>query len=70
MCKECGLQSLVQAGSQRHSIGAGERFAAVLGVEQSPLEAILLKRRVMGPSWISIKKPLRLESSAQVSRSS
>lgn len=45
---------------------AGERFAAVLGVEQSSLEAILLKRRIMGASWLSISKPVRVDSTAQV----
>ena len=45
---------------------AGEKFAAVLGVEQSPLEAILLKRRIMGASWLSISRPVRTESTAQV----
>ena len=47
-------------------IFTGERFAAVLGVEQSPLEAILLKRRIMGASWLSVSKPVRVDSKAQV----
>jgi len=38
----------------------------VLGVEQSPLEAILLKRHIMGPSWLTVAKPSRVEPSAQV----
>ena len=44
---------------------AGERFVAVLGIGQSPLEAVLLKRRIMGPSWVSVSKPNRVDAASQ-----
>ena len=45
---------------------AGEHFAAIFGCNQSGLEAVLLKRRVMIPCWVSLKHPTRLDASAQV----
>ena len=39
---------------------------AVLGAQQSALEAVLLKRRVMGPSWLTLACPTRVDTSAQV----
>ena len=46
---------------------AGSSFAAVFGAGQSQLEALLLKRKVMGPSWLLLKHPVRVEAQAQVS---
>ena len=46
---------------------SGATFAALLGGNQSMLEALTLKRRVMGPSWLSIKHPRRVPPEAQVS---
>ena len=48
------------------AIRAGEHFAAVLGAQQSALEAVLLKRRVMGPSWLTLSCPTRVDTGAQV----
>ena len=45
----------------------GSHFAAVLGTTQSPLEALLLKRKVMGPSWLRIRGAVVVQSQAQVS---
>ena len=39
---------------------------AVLGAQQSALEAVLLKRRVMGPSWLTLACPTRVDTGAQV----
>ena len=38
---------------------------AVLGAQQSALEAVLLKRRVMGPSWLALAQPVRVDASVQ-----
>ncbi len=40
----------------------GDSFSAIFGTNQSALESLLLKRRVMGPGWISLKHPRRIES--------
>lgn len=45
---------------------AGQSFAAILGCQQSMLESLLLKRRIMGPSWISLQHPTRIDPAAQV----
>ena len=47
-------------------VHAGEHFAAVLGAQQSTLESVLLKRRLMGPSWFTLACPTRIEAGAQV----
>ena len=47
-------------------VHAGTSFVAVLGAEQSSLEAVMLKRKIMGPSWLSISKPVRIDAQAQV----
>lgn len=44
----------------------GRSFSSVLGTNQSFMEALLLKRKIMGPSWISIKHPRRIDPQAQV----
>jgi DNA polymerase alpha subunit A len=46
---------------------SGDAFSAVFGANQSSLEALLLKRRVMGPSWIALRQPRRVDPGAQVS---
>ncbi|KAK9810187.1 hypothetical protein WJX72_006462 [[Myrmecia] bisecta] len=43
----------------------GKHFVAVFGTNQSALEGILLKRRIMGPSWISLKQPSRVDAAQQ-----
>ena len=52
------------------NVHIGTSFVAVLGAEQSSLEAVLLKRKIMGPSWLSISKPVRIDVQAQVRRGS
>ena len=44
---------------------AGQHFVAVLGAQQSVLEAVLLKRRVMGPSWLALARPTRTDAAKQ-----
>ena len=39
---------------------------AIFGSNQSALETVLLKRRVMMPCWLSLKHPTRIDTSAQV----
>jgi DNA polymerase alpha subunit A len=46
---------------------AGDTFAAAFGANQGSLEALLLKRRVMGPGWVALRQPRRVEAGAQVS---
>ena len=45
---------------------SGRTFCAVFGAQQSPLEALLVKRGLKGPSWIAIKGATRVEYSSQV----
>ena len=45
----------------------GHTFSAVFGANQSALEALLLKRRIMGPSWIALRQPRRVNAGAHVS---
>ena len=45
----------------------GQHFVAVFGAQQSALEALLLKRRIMGPSWLGLAQPVRVNSSVQAS---
>lgn len=33
---------------------SGRNFSAVLGTTQTPLEALQLKRKIMGPCWLSL----------------
>ena len=40
----------------------------MLGAQQSALEAALLKRRVMGPSWLTLACPTRVDTGAQVTQ--
>jgi DNA polymerase alpha subunit A len=35
---------------------SGRKFTCLFGTQTSPLEAVLLKRKIMGPSWIFIKR--------------
>jgi DNA polymerase alpha subunit A len=46
---------------------SGDTFSTVFGTNQSCLEALILKRRIMGPSWIAIHRPRRIDPGAQVS---
>jgi hypothetical protein len=46
---------------------AGEHFVAVFGSNQSTLESVLLKRRVMMPCWLPLKHPTRIDTPSQVS---
>jgi DNA polymerase alpha subunit A len=36
---------------------SGRQFTCLFGTNTSPLEALLLKRKVMGPSWLLLNKP-------------
>jgi len=44
---------------------AGTHFVAVFGAQQSALEALLLKRRIMGPSWLTLAQPVRVDAGVQ-----
>ena len=44
-------------------------MAAILGTNQSLLEAVLLKRRVVGPAWLALSKPVRVDAARQVGSS-
>ena len=50
----------------RQRLPAGEQFVALFGTNQSMLEALLLKRKVMGPSWLALQKPMRVAAQSQV----
>ena len=41
---------------------------ALFGTNQSMLEALLLKRKVTGPSWLALQKPMRVAAQSQVQR--
>ena len=45
---------------------AGDRFVAVLGAQQSMLESVMLKRKLMGPIWLTLACPTRVDTGAQV----
>lgn len=45
---------------------SGRTFSAIFGTNQSCLEAVMLKRKIMGPGWISLKHPRRVDVQAQV----
>ena len=45
----------------------GEHFKAVFGVRTSPLETLILKRKLKGPQWVLLSKPRRVETQSQVS---
>ena len=53
--------------SDAATTGAGSHIAAILGTNQSLLEAVLLKRRVVGPAWLALSKPVRIDAGRQVS---
>ena len=44
----------------------GKHFSAVLGTSQSPLEALIIKRKIMGPSWLRLRQAAVVESQHQV----
>jgi DNA polymerase alpha subunit A len=46
----------------------GATFCALFGANQSPLESLVLKRRLMGPSWLAVKQPRRVAPETQVRR--
>ena len=45
----------------------GNSFSKMFGTTQSSLESIILKRKIMGPSWIHVTKPTRVDKGCQVS---
>jgi hypothetical protein len=45
----------------------GSAFKTAFGAGQSCMEALVLKRKVMGPGWLSVRRPRRVDSSAQFS---
>jgi DNA polymerase alpha subunit A len=46
---------------------AGETFCAAFGGAQAALEALMLKRKVMGPGWLALRRPVRAAPAAQLS---
>ena len=44
----------------------GKTFQAVLAARQSLLESVLLRRKIMGPSWIAVRRPYYVPSDQQV----
>lgn len=44
----------------------GSSFGAVFGGNQSMLEALTLKRHIMGPCWLAVKHPRRVAAESQV----
>jgi len=44
---------------------AGNSYVAVFGAGQSQLESVLLKRKVMGPTWLQLKHPVRTRATSQ-----
>jgi hypothetical protein len=53
-------------GAVPHQL-SGRTFAAILGTTQTPLEALQLKRKLMGPSWLRLAGAARVDSKAQLS---
>jgi len=45
----------------------GQHFIVIYGSKQSLVESILLKRKIKGPSWIGIRKPIKIEESRRSS---
>lgn len=39
---------------------SGQYFSAAFGVNQSCLEAVVIKRKIMGPGWLTLTKPTRV----------
>ena len=44
----------------------GTSFSAVFGANQSMLEAVTLKRHIMGPGWLTVTRPRRVAPESQV----
>lgn len=44
----------------------GASFSALFGCNQSMLEALTLKRHIMGPCWLTVRRPRRIAPEAQV----
>ena len=44
----------------------GASFSAVFGANQSMLEALMLKRHIMGPGWLTVTRPRRVAPESQV----
>lgn len=45
----------------------GRNFSAVLGTSQTPLEALQLKRKIMGPCWLSLTNAVKEGAQSQLS---
>jgi len=45
----------------------GTHFAAIFGTNTSPVESLAVKRKVMGPSWLTLRNARSVDSQAQVS---
>ena len=45
----------------------GENFVALLGTQTSCIENLLIKRRIMGPSWLALRGAKRVEPTDQIS---
>lgn len=46
---------------------AGAAFSACFGGGQSALESLTLKRKIMGPGWLALRQPRRVEPGVQQS---
>lgn len=44
----------------------GSTFVALFGAQQSVMESVMLKRRIMGPGWLHLHQPRRIDASLQV----
>lgn len=66
-CARCAAQVRYPAAEATLPTGlSGRHFRALFGSQQSTLEALMLKRRIKGPSWMMLKNPLRKEPGQQV----
>lgn len=65
--KQWVLKVRFPSGKSIPASATGEHISKVFGTSQTSLEALLLKRRIMGPSWVHISKPTRVSKGAHVS---
>eukprot|EP00884_Botryococcus_braunii_P011316 jgi/Botrbrau1/20185/Bobra.0173s0083.2 len=67
-CEQWVLKVRYDAALPMLDLGlTGTNFIAIFGSQQSILESVLLKRRINGPSWLSLERPSRVDSCKQVS---
>jgi DNA polymerase alpha subunit A len=41
----------------------GKNFTKIFGTQQGPLERFIIKKKIMGPSWLSVKNFKRADNS-------